>query len=88
VEIESRLRGAELIGSVTAGDRAVEVSIHDNGRERVRRSYPSPRMTDVDLLGHAVEEGAANPVSVAALSTAHRLLGVDSESHKAGSPGR
>ena len=87
VEIASRLRGAELVGSVAAGDRTVEVSILDNGRERVRRSYVAPRLTDVELLGRAVEEGAADPVAVQALATASRLLGADSGVHKPGSPG-
>jgi hypothetical protein len=87
VEIASRLRGAELIGSVTAGDRTVEVSILDNGLERVRRSYLAPRLTDIELLGRAVEEGAADPVAVQALAWASRLLGVDSGSHRSGSGG-
>jgi hypothetical protein len=87
VEIASRLRGAELIGSVAAGDHSVEVSILDNGRERVRRSYVAPRLTDVELLGRAIEEGAADPVAVNALATAYRLLGVDSGSHKPGPTG-
>ena len=74
VEIVSRLRGAELIGSVAAGDRTVEVSVREDGRERVRRSYASPRLTEVDLLALAVEEGAADPVASRALAMAHRLL--------------
>lgn len=78
VEIASRLRGAELIGTVAAGDRNVEVSVYDNGRERVRRTYAAPRLSDVDLLTRAVEEGAADPVAVGALAMAHRILGVDS----------
>jgi glucose-6-phosphate dehydrogenase assembly protein OpcA len=84
VKIESRLRGAELAGEVAAGDRSVDVLLCDNGRERVRRVYVAPRLTDVDLLGRAVEEGAADPVSVHALAMAGRLLGVDSAAHKAG----
>ena len=82
VEITSRLRGAELVGSITADDHTVEVSIRDDGRERVRRSYAAPRLTDVDLLALAVEEGAADPIAVHALATAHRLLGVESDAHK------
>jgi glucose-6-phosphate dehydrogenase assembly protein OpcA len=82
VEITSRLRGAELIGTVEASDRNVHVSILDKGRERVKRSYAAPRLNDADLLGRAVEEGAADPVAVHALSTAGRLLGVESGAHK------
>lgn len=87
VEIASRLRGAELVGNVAAGDRTVEVSLLDNGRERVKRSYVAPRLTDVDLLGRAVEEGGADPLAVGALAMACRLLDVDSGSHKPGSGG-
>ncbi len=83
VKIVSRLRGAELVGEVAAGDRSVEVMVWDNGRERVRRVYVAPRLTDVDLLGRAVEEGAADPVAVHALAMAGRLLGVESALHKA-----
>ena len=81
IEIVSRLRGAELIGTVAAGDRTVQVSIQEDGRERVRRSYLAPRLTDVDLLSRAVEEGAADSLAGHALATANRLLGVDSGSH-------
>jgi glucose-6-phosphate dehydrogenase assembly protein OpcA len=83
VKIVSRLRGAELVGEVAAGDRTVDVLLRDNGRERVRRVYVAPRLTDVDLLGLAVEEGAAEPVAVNALAMAGRFLGVDSALHKA-----
>ena len=70
VEILSRLRGTELIGSATAGDRTVEVSIQDNGRERVRRSYAVPRLTDVELLGRAIEGSSPDPVALDALAMA------------------
>ncbi|HEX7491495.1 MAG TPA: glucose-6-phosphate dehydrogenase assembly protein OpcA [Candidatus Limnocylindrales bacterium] len=84
VEIDSRLRGAELVGIVSADDHKVEVSILDDGRERVRRSYAAPRLTDIDLLARAVEEGAADPIAVHALTTAARLLGVGLGSHTSG----
>jgi hypothetical protein len=77
VDIASRLRGAELVGRATATDQRVDVSILDNGHERVRRTYAVPQLNEVDLLGQAVEEGASDPVSVDALATAGRLLGVD-----------
>jgi len=82
VEILSRLRGTELMGRVAAGDRLVEVSICENGPERVCRSYVAPRLTEVDLLGLAIEEGAPDPVAVGALAMAGRLLGVDPASRK------
>jgi glucose-6-phosphate dehydrogenase assembly protein OpcA len=87
IEIASRLRGSELVGSVAAGDRTVEVTVVDDGRERVRRSYNAPRLTDVDLLGRAVEEGAADPVAVHALAMAKKLLGVESGTHRPAASG-
>jgi hypothetical protein len=81
IEIASRLRGAELVGSVAAGDRTVEVTVVDDGRERVRRSYLAPRLKDVELLGRAVEDGAADPVAFHALAMAKKLLGVASGAH-------
>jgi glucose-6-phosphate dehydrogenase assembly protein OpcA len=74
VEITSQLRGATVIGSVAAGDRTVEVSILHNGRERVRRSYAAPRLTEVELLGRAIEGGAPDPVAVDALAMGLQLL--------------
>jgi glucose-6-phosphate dehydrogenase assembly protein OpcA len=82
VEIVSRLRGVELTGNVAADDRRVEVSVLENGSERVRRSYAAPRLMDPDLLGLAIEEGALDPVAVGALAMAGRLLGPDAPSHK------
>jgi glucose-6-phosphate dehydrogenase assembly protein OpcA len=81
VEITSSLRGAELVGDVAAGDRTVEVTVRDKGRDRVRRSYVAPRLTDVDLLERAVEDSASDPVAVQALSMAGRLLGADPTPH-------
>lgn len=84
VEIVSRLRGAELIGDVTAGDRTVEVAVRDKGRERVRRIYLAPRLHDVDLLERAVEDSATHPVAVEALEMAGRLIGADAAPHGTG----
>ena len=74
VEIVSRLRGAELVGDVTAGDRTVEVAVRDKGRERVRRTYLAPKLRDVDLLERAVEDSATHPVAVETLAMAGRLI--------------
>ncbi len=84
VEIVSRLRGAELVGDVTAGDRTVEVAVRDKGRERVRRTYLAPRLRDVDLLEGAVVESATDPVAVEALAMAGRLIGADPPSRDHG----
>jgi glucose-6-phosphate dehydrogenase assembly protein OpcA len=92
VEIVSRLRGAELVGDVTAGDRTVEVAVRDKGRERVRRTYLAPRLQDAELLERAVEDSAADPVGLEALAMAGRLIGAEEAPHGAierrGSGGR
>jgi glucose-6-phosphate dehydrogenase assembly protein OpcA len=88
IEIVSRLRGAELVGSVAAGDCTVDVRIVNDGRERVHRSYNAPRLKDVDLLGRAVEEGAADPVAVHALAMAKKLLGVESGANRPAASGQ
>ncbi len=77
VEIVSRLRGAELVGNVAAGDRTVEVTIRDDGRKRVRRTYLAPRLQEVDLLERAIEDSAADPVAGDALALAWRLIGAE-----------
>jgi glucose-6-phosphate dehydrogenase assembly protein OpcA len=77
VEIASRLPGASLVGDVTAGDRTVEVTIHDKGRERVRRTYLAPRLGDVDLLERALEDSASDSVAAAALATAGQLIAAE-----------
>lgn len=81
VEIVSRLRGAELVGDVTAGDRTVEVAVRDKGRERVRRTYLAPRLHDAELLERAVEDSAADPVGLEALAMAGRLIGAEADPH-------
>jgi hypothetical protein len=88
IEIVSRLRGAELVGSVAAGDCTVDVRIVNDGRERVHRSYNAPRLKDVDLLGRSVEGGAADPVAVHALAMAKKLLGVESGANRPAASGQ
>jgi hypothetical protein len=73
VEIASRLRGAELVGDVTATDSAVDVVVRDGGRERARRAYIAPRLNDVDLLLLAVEDSSGAPVAAEALAMAGQL---------------
>ena len=77
VEIVSRLRGAELVGDVAASDRAVDVAIHDKGRERVRRTYMAPRLGDVDLLERALEDSAGDSVAGEVLAMAGRLIAAE-----------
>jgi glucose-6-phosphate dehydrogenase assembly protein OpcA len=76
IDISSRRRGSDLTGEVTAGDLTVEVSVRDQGRERVRRSYQAPRLRDVDLLERAVEDNAGDPVAGESLAMAGRLIAV------------
>ena len=77
VEIVSRLRGAELVGDVTAGDCTVEVALHDKGRERVRRTYQAPRLGEVDLLERALEDSVGDLVAGDALAMAGRLIAAE-----------
>jgi hypothetical protein len=77
VEIASRRRGAELRGSVVAGDMSVDVAVQDQGRERIRRSYLAPRLKDVDLLERAVEDSVVDPVAGDTLAMAGRLIAAE-----------
>jgi hypothetical protein len=77
VQIESRHRGVELVGDVTAGDRTVSVAITENGRERVKRTYSATRLTDADLLMRAVEELTPDPLALDTLRMARRIVGAD-----------
>lgn len=82
VVITSRVRGADLVGEVRAGDRDVQVTVRDGGRDRIKRTYLAPRLNAVDLLSLSVQEHAADSVSVQAMAMVHRLLGVESGPRK------
>ena len=82
VEIVSRLRGAELVGDVTATDRVVDVVVRDQGRERARRAYVAPRLNDVALLVLAVEDSSGAPVAAEALAMAGQLAAVEPAAHE------
>lgn len=75
VELSSRLRGAELVGLLTAGDCTVDVVVNDCGRERVHRTYNAPRLDEVGLLTRAVQEGGTDPLALEILDMARRILG-------------
>ncbi|HEX7431085.1 MAG TPA: glucose-6-phosphate dehydrogenase assembly protein OpcA [Candidatus Limnocylindrales bacterium] len=83
VEIASRLRGAELVGDVTATDHVVDVVVRDKGRERARRAYIAPRLNDVDLLVLAVEDSPDAPVAAEALAMAGQLAAAEPTPHEA-----
>jgi hypothetical protein len=74
VEIISRRAGAELAGIVTADDHTVNVTIQDRGRERVRRVYFAPRLTEVELLERAMDDRTGDRISTDTLAMAGRLL--------------
>jgi glucose-6-phosphate dehydrogenase assembly protein OpcA len=74
VELTSRLRGSEMTGVLTAGDRTVDVVVLESGRERVRRTYNAPRLDEVALLTRAVQEGGADPLALGILDMARRIL--------------
>jgi glucose-6-phosphate dehydrogenase assembly protein OpcA len=81
-QITSQVRGAEMVGEVTAGDLTVDVAIHDKGRERVRRTYLAPRLKDVDLLERAVEDNAGDPVAGETLAMAGCLIDAEPPARK------
>jgi glucose-6-phosphate dehydrogenase assembly protein OpcA len=81
VEIASRLRGAELVGNVTADDRVVNVVVREKGHERARRAYVAPRLNDVDLLLLAVEDNSGAPVAAQALAMAGQLAAGNATPH-------
>ena len=74
VEIVSRHGEAELAGIVTADDHVVQVVVRDRGRERVRRIYAAPRLTEVELLGRAMDDRSGDLIAAETLATAGRLL--------------
>jgi hypothetical protein len=55
----------------------VDVAIHDKGRERVRRTYLTPRLGEVDLLERALEDGAGDSVAVEVLAMAGHLIAAE-----------
>ena len=87
VQIASRLRGVELVGDITAGDRDVDVSILENGHQRVHRTYLAPRLNEVELLGRAIEGSQADPVAVGALAILGPLLVSEDSQEAAGGRG-
>jgi glucose-6-phosphate dehydrogenase assembly protein OpcA len=82
VEIASAARGAALVGIVSAGDRTVDVVVRENDRERVRRSYLAPRLSDVELLGRAIEEEAPDRVAGETLAMARQLVASESKANR------
>jgi glucose-6-phosphate dehydrogenase assembly protein OpcA len=74
VEIVSRRGGSELVGVVTADDSAVYVTVQDGGRERIRRVFSAPRLTEVDLLERAMDDRSGDRIAAEALAMAGRLL--------------
>ncbi len=77
VEIVSRRRGGEVVGSVVADDFSVDVAVLEQGRERIHRSYAAPRLNDVDLLERAVEDSVVDPVAAETLAMAGRMVASD-----------
>lgn len=77
VEILAERRGSELRADVTAEADNVRVHAWLDGVEAMDRTFRSPRRTDVDLLGEALEVGGRDPIAVEAIRIAGLLIGPD-----------
>ncbi len=77
VEIESRHGAAQLVGTVTADESTVRVTIRDRGKVRVQRVYTAPRLDEVQLLETAMEDRAGDPMAAETLAMAGKILGAE-----------
>ncbi len=74
VELAARRRGVDLSVIVSAEAEAVIVEATVDGRAMPPRRFMAPRRTDVELLAESVESVGTDPVAVAALLTAAKLV--------------
>jgi glucose-6-phosphate dehydrogenase assembly protein OpcA len=75
VELLAERRGSELRADVTAEADNVRVRAWVDGVEAMDRTFKTPRRTDVDLLGEAIESGGRDPMTVDAIRMAAALAG-------------
>lgn len=88
VELLAERRGSELRADVTAEAETVHVRVWLDGVEAHDRHFLSPRMSEVDLLGQAIEASGRDPVESGALRAAAALVAVrDDETGSVGSTG-
>ena len=81
VEILAERRGAELRVDVTAEADNVRVHAWLDGVEAMDRTFRTPRRTEVDLLGEALEVGGRDPLAVESIRMAALLVGPDPARH-------
>ncbi len=75
VEILAGRRGSELRADVTAEAENVHMHTWLDGVQAMDRTFRSPRRTDVDLLGEALEVGGRDPLTRDTILMAARLIG-------------
>jgi len=73
VEITCERRGSELRVDVTAEADAVHVHTHLDGVQAIDRTYKTPRLSDTDLLGEALDGTGQDPVSRGTIRMAAEL---------------
>jgi glucose-6-phosphate dehydrogenase assembly protein OpcA len=74
VELLAERRGSELRADVTAEAETVHVRVWLDGVEALDRHFLARRMSEVDLLGQAIEASGRDPVESGALRTAAALI--------------
>ena len=75
VEIRARRHRQELEITVSAEEESVMVRSSLDGRTLPERRFMAPRRTDVELLAETIESVGQDPIAVAALQMAARLVG-------------
>ena len=74
VELLAERRGSELRADVTAEAETVHVRVWLDGVEALDRHFLARRMSEVDLLGQAIEASGRDPVESGALRAAAALI--------------
>ena len=88
VELLAERRGSELRADVTAEAEVVHVRVWLDGVEALDRQFLARRMSEVDLLGQALEASGRDPVESGALRAAAALVAPrDEENGSEGSAG-
>ena len=75
IELLADWRGSELRADVTAEAENVHVHTWLDGVAFMERTFKSPRASDTDLLGEAIELGGRDPLSMEAIRFAASLVG-------------
>jgi glucose-6-phosphate dehydrogenase assembly protein OpcA len=73
VELLADRRGSELRADVTAVAESVNVRVWLDGIHSHERTFKAPRLTEVELIGEAIELGGRDPVSDGSIALAGEL---------------